>query len=447
MTRKYFGTDGIRGRMGQEPITPERVLKLGWAAGRVLGRGHDDAKIVIGKDTRISGYLLESALQAGIAAAGVNVRLLGPMPTPAIAYMARTSRASAGIVISASHNLYEDNGIKFFSHTGSKLSDEVELEIEKLMDQELKTVPSEELGNARRYSDAPGRYIEFCKSTFPSRRSLEGLKIVVDCANGAAYHIAPSVFIELGAQVIPIANNPDGFNINDASGSTDPGALQERVKSEQADLGIALDGDADRVILVDAKGDIVDGDQILYAIAMEKKRNQKAVGGVVGTLMTNLGLEQALKKNDIPFRRANVGDRYVMNELKQLDWELGGESSGHIICLDMTTTGDGIIAALQVLAAMVLEQKSLKDLVAGMDIYPQILINVRTEAKIDIENNSLIKSAVSDAESELADSGRVLLRASGTEPVIRVMVEGSDSGQVERVSEGLAQVVRQAAAD
>ncbi len=446
MKRHYFGTDGIRGQVGKEPITPEFVLKLGWAAGRVLG-GSGDApgKVLIGKDTRVSGYLLESALESGFSAAGVDVRLLGPMPTPGIAYLTRTARARAGIVISASHNPYEDNGIKFFSSQGTKLPDDVELAIEEMTRRPLQTVGCADLGKAKRYSDAAGRYIEFCKSTFPNRLSLEGLKIVVDCANGAAYQIAPLVFSELGAEVIAIANEPDGFNINRDCGAIHPQSLQHTVREHGADLGLALDGDGDRVILVDANGELVDGDQMLFIIGNARQAEGQLIGGIVGTLMSNLGLEQACKTRNIPFKRAAVGDRYVMNLLEGEGWELGGESSGHIICLDKSTTGDGIIAALQVLAVMAQNGRPLAELKAGMQIFPQTMINVRTRKRLDVRHCKPIQDAVSAAESRLAENGRVLLRASGTEPVIRVMVEGRDSGLVQRLSQDLAEVVRQAA--
>lgn len=448
MQRRYFGTDGIRGRVGEEPITAERILKLGWAVGQVLGRNADGAgKVLIGKDTRISGYMLESALESGLSAAGVDVRLLGPMPTPAIAYLTRTARARAGIVISASHNPFDDNGIKFFSAQGTKLPDAVEMEIEAAMEQPLKTVASDALGNAKRYADAPGRYIEFCKSTFPNRLSLEGLKIVVDCANGAAYQVAPHVFGELGADVIAIANEPDGFNINQECGSTHPQLLQQTVREQGADLGIALDGDGDRVILVDHQGELIDGDQLLFIMCHARQQARELVGGVVGTLMTNLGLEQACQARDIPFKRAAVGDRYVMALLEQEGWELGGESSGHIICLDKSTTGDGIIAALEVVSAVVQSGKPLAELKADMRIFPQTMINVRIEKRLDIQASKPIQDALRAAESELADNGRVLLRASGTEPVIRVMVEGTDASLVDRLSHDIAEVVKQAASD
>ncbi len=445
MSKKFFGTDGVRGRMGEEPITPQTVLKLGWAAGKVLARGKDQPKILIGKDTRVSGYLLESALEAGLSAAGVDIRLLGPMPTPAIAYLTRTARATAGIVISASHNPFDDNGIKFFSAEGTKLPDEVELEIERAMDEPLTTVESAHLGKAKRYPDAAGRYIEFCKSTFPHRLSLEGLKIVVDCANGAAYHVAPLVLSELGAQVVAIANDPDGFNINRDCGSTRPANLQRVVLAEKADLGIALDGDGDRVVLVDGRGEVVDGDQILYIIAEARRSNGRLRGGVVGTLMTNLGLEQALAARKVPFRRANVGDRYVMAELLQQGWEVGGETSGHIMCLDKATTGDGIVAALEVLAVVRQSGKPLAELKAGMQVFPQTMINVRMTRRFDIKTSAPVQSALKQVESELASNGRVVLRASGTEPVVRVMLEGRDPQQIQRLGQQLADTVKRAA--
>ncbi len=444
--RRFFGTDGIRGKVGEEPITPETVVKLGWAAGRVLGHGTSDhAKILIGKDTRISGYLLESALEAGLSAAGVDIRLLGPMPTPAIAYLTRTARARAGIVISASHNPYEDNGIKFFSSEGTKLPDDVELAIEEMMQQPLTMADAASLGKAKRYDDAGGRYIEFCKSTFPHKLGLEGLTIVVDCSNGAAYSVAPLVFSELGANVIAIANEPDGFNINRECGSTHPELLRKTVLEKGADLGIALDGDGDRVLMVDASGEIIDGDQILFIIAQERKRNGRMHGGVVGTLMSNLGLEQACMAQGIPFRRAAVGDRYVLGMLSEHGWELGGETSGHIICLDRSTTGDGIIAALQVLVAMVASGKSLKAIKSGMETYPQTMINVRMKRRFDVKESHRVQQAIKEVEAELADKGRVVLRASGTESLIRVMVEGRDRGQVQRLTQFLADTVQRAA--
>jgi len=445
MSRKFFGTDGVRGRMGDEPITPQTMVKLGWAAGKVLAGGVSEPKVLIGKDTRVSGYLLESALEAGLSAAGVDIRLLGPMPTPAIAYLTRTARATAGIVISASHNPYDDNGIKFFSAEGSKLPDEVELEIERAMDEPLITVESRRLGKAKRYPDAGGRYVEFCKSTFPHRLDLNGLRIVLDCANGAAYQVAPLVFSELGANVVTIANNPDGFNINHECGSTKPALLQRTVLAEKADLGIALDGDGDRLVLVDANGELVDGDQILFVIAGARRANGRLHGGVVGTLMTNLGLEQVLAAQQIPFRRANVGDRYVMAELGQQGWELGGETSGHIICLDKSTTGDAIIAALEVLAVMRQTGKSLAELKAGMQVFPQTMINVRMSRRFDLKASAPVQSALQQVESELASNGRVVLRASGTELVVRVMLEGRDPAQIQRLGQQLADTVKRAA--
>ena len=444
MSRRFFGTDGVRGRMGEEPITPATVLKLGWAAGKVLARGRERPKVIIGKDTRVSGYLLESALEAGLSAAGVDIRLLGPMPTPAIAYLARTARAAAGVVISASHNPYDDNGIKFFSAEGSKLPDEVEIEIERMMDEPLVTVDSARLGKAKRYPDAAGRYIEFCKSTVSNRLNLQGLKLVVDCANGAAYQVAPAVFAELGAQVVTVANSPDGFNINRDCGSTHPEILQKKVIDERADLGIALDGDGDRVLLVDAAGALVDGDQLLYIMAMARHAAGR-LPGVVGTLMTNLGLEQALAVRKIPFRRANVGDRYVMAQLAQEGWELGGETSGHIICLDKSTTGDGIIAALEVLAVMCQTGKALAELTAGMHVFPQTMINVRMSRRFDLKASAPVQQALRAVEQELAADGRVVLRASGTEPVVRVMIEGRDPAQIRRLGEQLADTVKRAA--
>ncbi len=444
--RRLFGTDGIRGKVGEEPITPETVLKLGWAIGRVLGaRDGASGKVLIGKDTRVSGYLLESALESGLCAAGVDIRLLGPMPTPGIAYLTRTARARAGIVISASHNPYEDNGIKFFSAEGTKLPDEVEAEIERMMHEPLRTVAPAQLGKVRRYDDAAGRYIEFCKSTFPSRHTLAGLKIVVDCANGAAYSIAPHVFSELGADIIAVANEPDGFNINFECGSTHPAMLQQAVRYHAADLGIALDGDGDRVIMVDENANIVDGDQLLYIIALARHRAGTLRGGIAGTLMSNLGLEQALAASGIPFARAAVGDRYVLNLLGERGWEVGGETSGHILCLDKSTTGDGIIAALQVLAALKESGKTLGQLKAGMQVYPQTLINVRMQRRFDIKSSAAVARAVADAERELGAHGRVVLRPSGTEPVVRVMVEGRDPAQVESLTRRLADCVRSAA--
>lgn len=456
MKKRYFGTDGIRGRVGEEPITPETVLKLGWAVGCVLGAdGGDRGRVLIGKDTRVSGYLLESALESGLSAAGTDVSLLGPMPTPGIAYLTRTARARAGIVISASHNPYHDNGIKFFSAEGTKLPDDMELAIESAMQRSMRTVDSASLGKAERYRHAAGRYIEFCKSTFQAKDGLDGLTVVVDCANGAAYQIAPAVFAELGAHVIPIADEPDGFNINSECGSTYPATLQKAVRAEGADLGIALDGDGDRVVMVDHAGSYVDGDQILFIIGAARHAAEALNGGIVGTLMSNLGLENACAARDIPFKRARVGDRYVMSMLQAEGWELGGESSGHIICLDKSTTGDGIVTALQVLAVIMDSGMTLAELKQGMQVFPQTIVNVPTPTAagdkrrgrqgVDVQHSSRVLRAVRAVEAELGDQGRVLLRASGTEPVIRVMVEGADAKLVERLAQQLADAVKSAA--
>jgi len=442
VSRKYFGTDGIRGRVGEYPINAEFMLKLGWATGRVLGNGAS-TRVVIGKDTRISGYMFESALEAGLSAAGVDIRLLGPMPTPAIAYLTRTMHACAGIVISASHNPHHDNGIKFFSAEGTKLPDEVEAAIEAELDKPMVTVSSERLGKAERMDDARGRYIEFCKSTIPSRISLRGLKIVVDCANGATYHVAPSVLEEMGADVIAINVDPDGLNINEDCGSTNPQLLREQVLKEGADIGIALDGDGDRLIMVDHKGELVDGDELLFIIAVSRKENSQLFGPVVGTLMTNLGMEHALQAQKIGFERARVGDRYVMELLKEHDGVLGGESSGHIICLDRTSTGDGVVSALQVLTTMVQKNAGLHELKQGMKKYPQLMINVPLARRIDIDSCEPVQSAVRAVEKRLNGKGRVLLRPSGTEPLIRVMVEGEDKTLVEEQARHLAEVVEQ----
>ena len=444
MARKYFGTDGIRGTVGQHPITADFMLKLGYAAGKVLTRDTKVKKrVLIGKDTRVSGYMFEAALESGLIAAGVNVDMLGPMPTPAIAYLTRAFRASAGIIISASHNPVADNGIKFFSADGYKLPDEVELEIERLIDEPLTTNDSFNLGKARRISDATGRYVEFCKGSLPSQFNLTGLKIVLDCANGATYNAAPKVFKELGAQVITMANEPNGFNINDQCGSTYMEGVCARVVEEKADFGIALDGDGDRVLFSDANGEIVDGDELIYIIAQH--RHQSAVGcnGVAGTLMSNLGMELALKDLGIPFLRTKVGDRYVVEALKENGWNLGGEGSGHVLCSDLNTTGDGIVAALQVIRAISDSGKTLAELKTGMQKFPQIMINVRLAEKVDISNNSAINSAVADAEKKLAGRGRVLLRPSGTEPLIRVMAEGDDQALVEQQVQAIARVVEQ----
>ncbi len=434
--RKYFGTDGIRGHVGLSSINPEFVLKLGWAVGRVLANGHRK-KVVIGKDTRVSGYMLESALEAGLSAAGVDVALLGPMPTPGIAYLTQTLRANAGIVISASHNLFEDNGIKFFSAEGGKLPDSVELLIEAELEKQLQTVPSVKLGKATRINDATGRYIEFCKSTIPSMSRLSGLKIVVDCANGATYHIAPNVFAELGASVISIGDKPDGFNINQGCGSTVPELLQKKVLSTGSDIGIALDGDGDRLVLIDAKGNIVDGDHILYIIAKDRFQRGLLHGGVVGTLMTNYGLEMALSSLDIPFIRSKVGDRYVLEALRENDWKIGGETSGHIVCLDKTTTGDGIVAALQVLSIMMRQDKTLEQLCQGISLLPQSLVNLKTDHAAALAANPKVIKAVNTLENSLHGQGRVLLRPSGTEPLLRVMVEGADASLVRQQAQTL----------
>ncbi|MBR9912933.1 MAG: phosphoglucosamine mutase [Gammaproteobacteria bacterium] len=445
MSRKYFGTDGIRGRVGDGAITPEFVLRLGWAAGKVLAnRFLGNKGILIGKDTRISGYMFESALEAGLISAGVDVGLLGPMPTPAIAYLTRTFNAQAGIVISASHNPYYDNGIKFFSGTGTKLPDDIELAIEAQL--ELPVTTAERLGKAWRIADATGRYIEFCKGTLPWGFSLAGVKIVVDCANGATYHVAPNVFRELGATVDALAVSPDGENINYECGSTEPQKLQQRVLETKADLGIAFDGDGDRVVFVDHKGEVVDGDELLYLIALYKQQFAGGCSGVVGTLMSNYGFELALQQLDIPFARAKVGDRYVIEQMNSLGWSLGGENSGHIICNDVTTTGDGIVAALQVLLALSVAGKCLHDLKQGMRKLPQHMINVRASGDMNLHGNTTIDQAVKAAESELAGRGRVLLRPSGTEPVVRVMVEGEDPEVVERITRELAESVEQALA-
>lgn len=439
--RRYFGTDGIRGRVGDAPITPDFVLKLGWAAGRVLAK-QGTKKVIIGKDTRISGYMLESALEAGLAAAGLKAIFTGPMPTPAVAYLTQTFRAEAGIVISASHNPYYDNGIKFFSSAGTKLPDELELAIEAELDKAIECVESAELGKATRLVDAAGRYIEFCKSTFPSTLSLSGLKIVIDCAHGATYHIAPNVFKELGAEVIAIGVEPDGLNINDRVGATDVHALQQKVVAEQADLGLAFDGDGDRIIMVDHLGQKVDGDQIAYIIARDALRRGELKGGVVGTLMTNLGMENGLKQLGIPFIRAAVGDRYVMEGLLEKGWKIGAENSGHVILLDKVTTGDAIVAALQVLASVVGSELSLHELTQGMTLYPQVLENVRFSGQGNPLQSPVVLAAVKQVESLLADKGRVLLRASGTEPLIRVMVEGEDAQLVKTSALEIAQAVK-----
>jgi len=442
MSKKYFGTDGIRGRVGEYPITPEFVLKLGWATGKVFARA-GEGTVIIGKDTRISGYMFESALEAGLSAAGVDIRILGPMPTPAIAYLTRTFHAQAGIVISASHNPHYDNGIKFFSSEGAKLPDEIELAIEAEMEKPMQTVESERLGKAERVVDAPGRYIEYCKSTIPLSMNFSNMKIVLDCSNGATYQVAPRVLKELGAEVITVGASPDGININEKCGSTHPQVLQSQVVAHGADIGLALDGDGDRLIMVDHEGEIVDGDELLFIIAQSRQRDQSLPGGVVGTVMSNLGLEHALKDLGIDFYRAAVGDRYVMEMLTENNWVLGGESSGHIICLDRTTTGDGIISALQILAAMKNADKSLQELKSGMQKYPQHMVNVPLKEKVDIDTCAPLQAAMKDVENRLADSGRILVRASGTEPLLRVMVEGTDGHIVTTLANELADVVRQ----
>ena len=442
--RKYFGTDGIRGRVGTFPITPDFVMRLGYAAGRVLAlsSGATQPTVLIGKDTRISGYMLEAALEAGLTSAGVDTLLTGPMPTPAVAYLTRALRAQAGIVITASHNPFEDNGIKFFSSLGLKLDDTIEAAIEAELERPMVCMPSDKLGKARRISDAPGRYIEFCKSTFPNQLDLRGLKIVLDCAHGATYHIAPPVFHELGAEVISIGNKPDGLNINKDVGSTHPQALQKAVLEHQADCGIAFDGDGDRLMMVDSHGELLDGDQLLYIIAQFSQKQSTLNGGVVGTLMTNLALEHKLASLSIPFERANVGDRYVLELLQKNNWQLGGENSGHILTLNLHTSGDAIIAALQVLMACIAEQKSLTDYKKDIPLYPQVLLNVVVKEKIDIKTNGSLNAAVQQAEIALNDKGRILLRASGTEPKIRVMVEGMDAKLVESIAKQLVEVVK-----
>jgi phosphoglucosamine mutase len=444
MSRRYFGTDGIRGKVGVPPMTVDFVMKVGWAAGKVLakqGRG----SVVIGKDTRISGYMFESALEAGLAAAGLDVILLGPMPTPAVAYMTQARRAVAGIVISASHNPYHDDGVKFFNADGYKLSDEVEQAIEDMIDQPLTMVESELLGKATRMEDARGRYIEYCKSSIPFNTTLRGMKIVVDCAHGATYHIAPAVFRELGADVLELGCKPNGLNINKDVGALHPDNMRAMVLENQADMGIAFDGDGDRLMMMDSKGDVKDGDQLLYIIAKSKLMTGRLKGGVVGTLMTNLGLEHALEKEGIGFERASVGDRHVMVKLIDKGWSVGGESSGHIICLDKTSTGDGIIASLQVLDWLVEKGITLTEACDGMILYPQIMINVPIAKNIDLQSEPEIQKAVNSAKSELNGKGRVLLRASGTEPLIRVMVEGEDAVLVNKLASEIAACVTESA--
>ena len=445
MSRKYFGTDGIRGRVGEFPITPDFMLKLGWAAGTAF-RKHGVCRVLIGKDTRISGYMFESALEAGLSAAGADVMLLGPMPTPAIAYLTRTFHAEAGIVISASHNPHHDNGIKFFSGKGAKLPDEIELMIEELLDAPMTVVDSAKLGKVSRINDAAGRYIEFCKSSVPTSTDFAGLKIVLDCAHGAAYKVAPSVFRELGAEVVVLSAQPNGLNINDQCGSTHMQALQAAVLSEQADLGIAFDGDADRVLMVDDTGAVVDGDELLFIIARDLQQRGRLQGGVVGTLMSNLGLELALAELQIPFVRAKVGDRYVIADLLARDWQLGGENSGHLVCFQHTTTGDAIIAGLQVLLALRRSDMTLAEARSGLRKCPQVLINVRFSGALDPLEHPAVKAACAEITERMAGRGRVLLRKSGTEPLLRVMVEGDDELQVRACAEQLAAVVTQVCA-
>jgi len=446
--RKYFGTDGIRGTVGEAPITPDFIMKLGWAAGRVLNArvpGHQ--KVLIGKDTRVSGYMFESALEAGLSAAGIDIHLLGPMPTPGIAYLTRTLHAKAGIVISASHNPYYDNGIKIFSHDGKKIPDDLELEIEAELQQPLRTVESRHLGKAKRVEDAAGRYVEFCKSTAGPGFDLAGTKLVVDCANGATYHVAPEVFAELGASVVTLSNSPDGFNINEKCGVTNLDSLQAAVSEHQADAGIALDGDGDRLIMVDGEGEVVDGDELTFIVARRRHELGHLRGCVVGTQMSNLGLEDAVKTLGLGFERAKVGDRYVMEALQRGGWSLGGEPSGHIICLDLTTTGDGIISALQVLEAMGARRGSLNEIRNGMEKYPQSLINVHGGRKVDVLASSIVKLAIAHAEKHLEGEGRVLVRPSGTEPVVRIMVEGREDSKVESVARELASAVEKVVGD
>lgn len=441
VNRKYFGTDGVRGKVGAYPITPDFALKLGWAAGKVLA-SQGSKMVLIGKDTRISGYMLESALEAGLAAAGLSAAFTGPMPTPAIAYLTRTFRAEAGIVISASHNPYYDNGIKFFSAKGTKLPDEIEEAIEAMLEQPMDCVESAELGKASRINDAAGRYIEFCKGTFPAHLGLEGYKIVVDCANGATYHIAPNVFRELGAEVIEIGTDPNGLNINEKCGATDVTALQAKVVETKADVGLAYDGDGDRIMMVDHLGNKVDGDQILFIIAREAFRSGQLKGGVVGTLMSNMSLEIALKMLGVPFLRANVGDRYVLEKMVENDWTLGGENSGHIIIADKNTTGDGIVASLAVLAAMAQHKLSLNELASAVKLFPQVLINVRFAGGENPLENDAVKSVAAEVEKRLEGKGRILLRKSGTEPLIRVMVECQDAELAQQCAEEIAEAVK-----
>jgi phosphoglucosamine mutase len=445
--RKYFGTDGVRGRVGEPPITPGLVMHLGYAAGKVLTAGSplpsgEHPAVLIGKDTRVSGYMLESALQAGLSAAGMDIYLAGPMPTPAVAYLTRALRLQAGIVISASHNPFEDNGIKFFSADGNKLPDAIEQQIERLLDAPIETMPSAQLGKARRINDATGRYIEFCKSTFPNQLDLRGLKIAVDCAHGATYHIAAHVFHELGADVTVVGNQPDGFNINRECGAVYPAALLQTVRTSGAQVGVAFDGDGDRLVMADAAGRSYDGDQLLFVIARFRHQRGELGGGVVGTQMSNFGMEQALAARSIPFARAAVGDRYVLEKMVENGWKLGGENSGHIICLDKHTTGDGIVSALQVLHAMRAEGRSLAELSAEVNLYPQVLVNVKIDRGFDFRDNAAVQAALRRTEASLQGNGRVLLRASGTEPVIRVMIEGERREAITELAQQLADTIR-----
>jgi phosphoglucosamine mutase len=441
MTKKYFGTDGIRGEVGVPPIVPDFMLRLGYATGKVLirhAKSNERQRVLIGKDTRVSGYLLEAALESGFSAAGVDVTLCGPMPTPGVAYLTKALRLSAGVVISASHNLYQDNGIKFFTAKGDKFSDAFELEIEQELENAMGCVSSDKLGKAFRLDDAAGRYIEFCKSTFPADLNLKGLKIVLDCANGAAYHTAPPVFHELGAEVIAIGVSPNGRNINDHCGATAPQALIAKVQEVSADIGIALDGDADRLQMVDSSGRLFNGDELLYVLAKDRIDRGQKIGGVVGTLMTNLAIENAIKSLGLGFERAKVGDRYVLELLQNKQWIIGGEGSGHLLCLDQHSTGDGTIAALQVLAAMQEKQKSLNDLLNGVQIFPQVLINVKTKPDYNWQNDLNLNTAITKAEQSLVGKGRVLIRASGTEPVLRVMVEANEANLAQQTAEAIA---------
>lgn len=447
--RRYFGTDGIRGEVGKPPITPEFILKLGWAAGRVLATqtvpGSGAGKVIIGKDTRISGYMFEAALESGLSAAGVDVRLLGPMPTPAIAYLTQTLHAQAGIVISASHNRFTDNGIKFFSKDGGKLPDDMELAIEAELEKPMRTVAPHRLGKAERVTDAPGRYIEFCKSSLPFGMNLTGLKIVVDCGHGATYHVAPNVFEELGAQVIPVGTDPNGFNINEGCGATDTRCLRETVLEHKAHMGAAFDGDGDRVIMVDHRGETVDGDELLYIIARSRQAKGRLPGNtVVGTIMSNLGVERALAGHGIRLERASVGDRYVLESLREGNWTLGGEASGHIICLDRASTGDGIVSALQVLAALGQFERTLHDFKGDVTKHPQVLKNVPLPRRIDIASLPGLQESVRTAEGKLGETGRISVRLSGTEPLVRIMVEGENREQVEGLADEIAGTLEKA---